>query len=200
MALSRRQAIIWTNAEILLIRPSGINFNENLIEINTFSFKKISFQYVVGKVAAILSRPQCVNIMTGYKTIVHAVRQLQYGNLDHTLNFAGELLGGRCESGRLLPIITWPHSLRMLNFFSSRNKTCLYKIFHTVPGTKSTKSKFIITNVVSFPFTAHIYDQTLVKPFSVYFSPSTPIESLCGYTQFCMLCLFLSMRWAMPTL
>ena len=93
----QRQAIIWTNAGILFIRPSGINFNENLIEINTFSFKEISLQYVVGKVAAILSQPQCVNIMTGFKTIVHAVRQLQYGNLDHTLNFAGELLGGRCE-------------------------------------------------------------------------------------------------------
>ena len=36
---SRRQAIIWTNAEILLIRPSGANFSEILIEIDTFSFK-----------------------------------------------------------------------------------------------------------------------------------------------------------------
>ena len=31
-----RQAIIWTNAGILLIRPSGTNFNERLIEILTF--------------------------------------------------------------------------------------------------------------------------------------------------------------------
>ena len=37
----RRQAIIWTNAGILLIRPSGRNFSEILIEIHTFSFKKI---------------------------------------------------------------------------------------------------------------------------------------------------------------
>ena len=29
----RRQAIIWTNAELLLIRPLGTNFNEILIEI-----------------------------------------------------------------------------------------------------------------------------------------------------------------------
>ena len=37
----RRQAIIWTNAGILLIGPWGTNFSEILIGINTFSFKKI---------------------------------------------------------------------------------------------------------------------------------------------------------------
>ena len=37
----RRQAIIWTNALILLIGPIGTNFSEILIEILTFSFKKM---------------------------------------------------------------------------------------------------------------------------------------------------------------
>ena len=37
----RRQAIIWTNAGILLIGPLGINFDEILIGIQTFSFKKM---------------------------------------------------------------------------------------------------------------------------------------------------------------
>ena len=37
----QRQAIIWTNAGILLIGPLGINFSEILIEINTFSFNKM---------------------------------------------------------------------------------------------------------------------------------------------------------------
>ena len=37
----RRQAIIWTNAGILLIEPLGTNFSEILIEIHTFSFKKM---------------------------------------------------------------------------------------------------------------------------------------------------------------
>ena len=36
----RRQAIIWTNAGILLIGPLGTNFNEILIENQTFSLKK----------------------------------------------------------------------------------------------------------------------------------------------------------------
>ena len=37
----RRQAIIWTNAGILLIGPLGTNFNEILIEIHTISSKKM---------------------------------------------------------------------------------------------------------------------------------------------------------------
>ena len=36
----RRQAIIWTNAGILLIGPSGTNFSEILIEIHTFWIRK----------------------------------------------------------------------------------------------------------------------------------------------------------------
>ena len=37
----RHQAIIWTNAGILLIGPLGKNFSEILIEISTFSFNKM---------------------------------------------------------------------------------------------------------------------------------------------------------------
>ena len=37
----RRQAIIWTNAGILLIGPIGTNISEISIEILTFSFKKL---------------------------------------------------------------------------------------------------------------------------------------------------------------
>ena len=37
----RHQAIIWTNAGILLIALPGTNFGEILIEIPTFSFKKL---------------------------------------------------------------------------------------------------------------------------------------------------------------
>ena len=37
----RRQAIIWTNTGILLIRTLGTNFSEILSEIHAFSFKKM---------------------------------------------------------------------------------------------------------------------------------------------------------------
>ena len=44
-----RQAIIWTNAGILLIGPLGTNFSERLIEIHTFSFKKMHLKRLFGK-------------------------------------------------------------------------------------------------------------------------------------------------------
>ena len=50
----RRQAIIWTNAGILLIRPLGTNFNEMLFEILTFSFMKMRL-----KVSSAKWRPFC---------------------------------------------------------------------------------------------------------------------------------------------
>ena len=53
----RRQAIIWTNAGILLIRPLGTNFNEMLIEIRTFSFMKMHLKVSSGK-----WRPFCLGL------------------------------------------------------------------------------------------------------------------------------------------
>ena len=44
----RRQAIIWTSAGILLIGPLGANFNEIVIEIDTFSFKKMHLKMSSG--------------------------------------------------------------------------------------------------------------------------------------------------------
>ena len=54
---SRRQAIIWTNAGILLIGPSGTNFSEILIDIITFSFKKMRL-----KVSSAKWRPCCLGL------------------------------------------------------------------------------------------------------------------------------------------
>ena len=45
----RHQAIIWTNAGILLIGPFVINFNEILINILTFSFKKMHLKVLSWK-------------------------------------------------------------------------------------------------------------------------------------------------------
>ena len=53
----RRQAIIWTNAGILLIRTSGTNFSEILIDIHTFSFKKIHL-----KMSSAKWRPLCLGL------------------------------------------------------------------------------------------------------------------------------------------
>ena len=53
----RRQAIIWTNAGLLLIGPLGTNFSEILIEILTFSFKKMRL-----KVSSAKRRPFCLGL------------------------------------------------------------------------------------------------------------------------------------------
>ena len=45
----RRQAIIWTNAGILLIRSLGTNPNEILIGILTFSFKRMHLKMLSAK-------------------------------------------------------------------------------------------------------------------------------------------------------
>ena len=58
----RRQAITWTNAGILLIGPLGTNFSGILIEIQTFSLKKIRLK-MLKEISAILSRPQCVDMV-----------------------------------------------------------------------------------------------------------------------------------------
>ena len=44
----RHQAIIWTNAGILLIGPLGTNFNEILIAIYIFSFEKMHLKMSSG--------------------------------------------------------------------------------------------------------------------------------------------------------
>ena len=53
----QHQAIIWTNAVILLIRPLGTNFNEILVEILTFSFMKMCL-----KVSSVKWRPFCLGL------------------------------------------------------------------------------------------------------------------------------------------
>ena len=57
----RRQAIIWTNAVLLLNGPLGTNFSEILIDILTFSFKKMRLKVSSGK-----WRPFCLglNVLT----------------------------------------------------------------------------------------------------------------------------------------
>ena len=56
-----RQAIVWTNDGLLLIGPLGTNFSEILMEILTFSFKKMRL-----KVSSAKRRPFCLglNVLT----------------------------------------------------------------------------------------------------------------------------------------
>ena len=58
----RRQVIIWNNAGLLFIRPSGTNFSEILIAIDVFSFKKMHLNMSSGQ-----CRPFCLglNVLNG---------------------------------------------------------------------------------------------------------------------------------------
>ena len=53
----RGQAIIWTSAALLLIRPLGTNFNEILIGFQAFSFKKMHL-----KMSSAKWRPFCLGL------------------------------------------------------------------------------------------------------------------------------------------
>ena len=55
MSPGRCRAVTWTNVWILLVGPLGTNFSEMLIEIHTFSFKKIHLKMSSGK-----CRPFCL--------------------------------------------------------------------------------------------------------------------------------------------
>ena len=65
----RCQAIIWTNDAMLFIGPLGTNFSEILIEIYTFSFKKM-----VSKVSSGKWRPSCLglNVLTCWFNVHHS--------------------------------------------------------------------------------------------------------------------------------
>ena len=83
-----RQAIIWTNAGILLIGPSGTNFSEIEIEIHTFSFKEMHSKMSSGK-----WRPFCLGLnvlnpeQNGWHSADILMRILQGNRLYCDLNF-----------------------------------------------------------------------------------------------------------------
>ena len=69
----QRQAIIWTNAGILLVGHLGTNFSEILIKIHTFPFKKMHL-----KMSAAKCRPFCL----GFNVLI--AKKLQQLGWFHT--------------------------------------------------------------------------------------------------------------------
>ena len=72
----RRQAIIWTNAGFLLNGPLGTNFSEILIEIHTFSFKKMHWKMSSGK-----WRPFCL----GFNVLITVCVYIRYSLLSQSV-------------------------------------------------------------------------------------------------------------------
>ena len=71
----QRQAIIWTNAGILLIGPLGTNFSEILIEFQTFSLKKIRLK---------MSSAKCCSFHLGLNVLI--VQSWWYGYHGHRIH------------------------------------------------------------------------------------------------------------------
>ena len=81
----RRQAIIWTNAGILLIGPLGTNFSEILIEIQTFSWKKIRLK---------MSSAKCCSFRLGLNVLMNREKKIkQFLSLTHDVLDKSAVIG-----------------------------------------------------------------------------------------------------------
>ena len=74
----RRQAIIWTNARILLIGPLGTNFSENSIEVLTFSFTKMRLKLSSAKWQPFCLGPNVLNMIHRRFTCLMSVLSLWF--------------------------------------------------------------------------------------------------------------------------
>ena len=83
----RRQAIIWTNTGILFTGPLGSNFSEFLIEILTFSFKKMHLKVSSGK-----WRPFCLglNVLTEWTVDTGTNMEDVFSNYFYTCCWIGD--------------------------------------------------------------------------------------------------------------
>ena len=88
----RRQAIIWTNAGLFLIGHLGTNFNEILIEILTFSFKKMHL-----KVLSANWRPFCLGLN---ELMLTSEYQSKDGGIALLLSFSKQLANMMCDDQR----------------------------------------------------------------------------------------------------
>ena len=76
----RHQAITWTGAVLLSIKPLGINFSQIVFEIKIFSFKKMHL-----KMSSEKCRPFCLdlNVLTHLPLVQHiyaSVNQVSIGS------------------------------------------------------------------------------------------------------------------------
>ena len=95
----RRQAIIWTNAGLLLIGPLWPNFSKILIGIHTFAFIKMDL-----KVSSAKWRPYCpgLNVLTSWRQVIN--------NLSDDIQWKVYKFPGDCD--RLISIMAFPMLVR----------------------------------------------------------------------------------------
>ena len=121
---SRRQAIIWTNAGILLIGPSGTNFSEILIKIHKYSFKKMHLKMSPGRF-----RPFCLglNALAIHLTLTssHFYHQMiltrtiiEYPHQQQQLQLSLTIFPGQKKLHHLIKSYTWTVTEELLQTIS----------------------------------------------------------------------------------
>ena len=108
----RRQAIIWTNAGILLIGPLWTNFSEFSIKIPTFSFKKMRL-----KVSSAKWRSFCVGLNVLIDLDIHVGRQFA----DNSSK--GIILAVIAENWDMISIKTHLHRIENSSWWRHEMKT-----------------------------------------------------------------------------
>ena len=116
----RRQAIIWTNAGILLIWPFGTNFSEFSIDIQTFSFMKMYLQ-----VSSAKWRPFCL----GLNVLIYVNQTLIFG------------LEVKIWSGKHFVTIHFQAAILHRNFHTCHMSTDMHKLFYWPFVRLGTRSK-----------------------------------------------------------
>ena len=130
----RRQAIIWTNANILLIWPLGTNFSEIFIETLPFSFKKMHLKMSSGK-----WRPPCL----GLNVLTPTLRVIQDDRDDRCLKWHQQLAVLVVNCGISITIVVEiPHfTIEAVNYYIDSLHLFCYSFHRQTPVIKISKSK-----------------------------------------------------------
>ena len=114
MLPGRRQAIIWTNAGILLIGALGTNFSEISLKIQTLSFKQNAFENIVCEMASILSLPECVDMLKPVLDFCPEARQQCCRGTSQISQSNHNIIGKNLAPSSLPNLLMW-HLLRCGN-------------------------------------------------------------------------------------
>ena len=133
----RRQAITWSNVGILLIGTRGTNFSEMLNRNSCIFIPENPFENGGWKMAAILSRPQCVNTL----------RTRQYGR-----HFPDDIFKRICLNGNVS--ISLKVSLKFVPKVQFNNIPALHHIMAwRRPGNKPLSEPMVVSLLTHICFT-----------------------------------------------
>ena len=141
LSSGRRRTVIWTNVGVLSIRPLKTNFSEILIEIQTFSFKKMHLKILSGKCRPFCLGLNVLNLIT--YSLIHSqiYVSLHYGKITLKPNAWWYLVKG-IKTKRLLCFLSLVAALHdydiyigktevTQNFQSSGHQVSVHSVWHT---------------------------------------------------------------------